>query len=90
MVIVMEHTAKEEEIQKVVERLTEWGYDIHRSTGATRTVLGAVGTPRTVADPADLGVLPGVREVVRISEPYSSWGEPSSPRTPSFGSARFP
>ena len=74
MVIVMERTAKEEEIQKVVERLTEWGYDIHRSTGATRTVLGAVGTPRTVADPADLEVLPGVREVVRISEPYKLVG----------------
>ena len=62
MVIVMEQAAKEEEIQKVVERLTEWGYDIHRSTGATRTVLGAVGTPRTVADPGVLEVLPGVRE----------------------------
>jgi len=74
MVIVMEQTAKEEEIQKVVERLTEWGYDIHRSTGATRTVLGAVGTPRTVADPADLEVLPGVREVIRISEPYKLVG----------------
>ena len=74
MVIVMEHTAKEEEIQKVVERLTEWGYDIHRSTGATRTVLGAVGMPRIVADPADLEVLPGVREVIRISEPYKLVG----------------
>jgi len=74
VVIVMEHTAKEEEIQKVVERLTEWGYDIHRSTGATRTVLGAVGMPRTVADPADLEVLPGVREVIRISEPYKLVG----------------
>jgi 3-deoxy-7-phosphoheptulonate synthase len=49
MVIVMERTAKEKDIQKVIERLTEWGYDIHRSTGATRTVLGAVGTPRTTA-----------------------------------------
>lgn len=74
MVIVMERTAKEKDIQKVIERLTEWGYDIHRSTGATRTVLGAVGTPRTTADPRDLEVLDGVREVVRISEPYKLVG----------------
>jgi 3-deoxy-7-phosphoheptulonate synthase len=30
--------------------------------------------PRTVADPADLEVLPGVREVIRISEPYKLVG----------------
>jgi 3-deoxy-7-phosphoheptulonate synthase len=70
----MEHTAKEKDIQKVIERLTEWGYDIHRSTGESRTVLGAVGSPRTAADPRDLEVLVGVREVVRISEPYKLAG----------------
>ena len=74
MVIIMEHTAKEKDIQKVIERLTEWGYDIHRSTGESRTVLGAVGSPRTAADPRDLEVLVGVREVVRISEPYKLAG----------------
>lgn len=74
MVIIMEHAAKEKDIQKVIERLTEWGYDIHRSTGETRTVLGAVGSPKTAADPRDLEVLAGVREVVRISEPYKLAG----------------
>jgi len=74
MVIIMEHTAKETEIQEVIERLTEWGYDIHRSTGETRTVIGAVGIPKTAADPRDLEVLVGVREVVRISEPYKLAG----------------
>ena len=74
MVIIMEHTAKETEIQEVIERLTEWGYDIHRSTGETRTVIGAVGIPKTAVDPRDLEVLVGVREVVRISEPYKLAG----------------
>ncbi len=74
MVIIMEHSAKEKDIQNVIERLTEWGYDIHRSTGETRTVLGAVGIPKTAADPRDLEVLVGVREVVRISEPYKLAG----------------
>ena len=43
MVIVMEPTATEEQIQKVIETLVEVGYDVHRSTGVSHTVLGAVG-----------------------------------------------
>ena len=30
MVIVMEHTATEEQVQKVIETLVEAGYDVHR------------------------------------------------------------
>src|SRR6186997_810506 len=74
MVIVMEPTATEEQIQKVVETLVEVGYDVHRSTGVTHTVLGAVGQPRTVVDPRALELIVGVREVVKISEPYKLVG----------------
>jgi len=45
------------------------GFDIHRSTGASQTVLGAVGVPADF-DPRDVEVLDGVREVVRITHPY--------------------
>src|SRR5437867_8744635 len=74
MVIVMEQTATEEQIQKVVETLVEVGYDVHRSTGVTHTVLGAVGSPRQVVDPSAIELIPGVREVVKISEPYKLVG----------------
>ena len=43
MVVVMQEGATEAQIQNVVERLVELGFDIHRSTGVTRTVLGVVG-----------------------------------------------
>ena len=69
MVVVMEAEATEEQIQAVIARLTDLGFDIHRSTGVTRTVLGAIGD-KTGMDPRDLEVLPGVHEVVRITEPY--------------------
>lgn len=69
MVIVMENEATEDEIQAVIAKLTDLGFDIHRSTGVTRTVLGAIGD-KTGMDTRDLEVLPGVREVVRITEPY--------------------
>jgi 3-deoxy-7-phosphoheptulonate synthase len=69
MVVVMAEGASEEQIQNVVAHLVEQGFDVHRSTGAVRTVLGAVGSGRH-RDPKLLEVLDGVHEVVRISEPY--------------------
>ena len=74
MVIVMEHTASEEHVQKVIESLVEAGYDVHRSSGVDFTVLGAVGVPSRPIDPRLIEVLPGVREVIRISEPYKLAG----------------
>jgi 3-deoxy-7-phosphoheptulonate synthase len=69
MVVVMEERASEEQIQRVVAQLVEMGFDVHRSTGATRTVIGAVGVGGN-RDPRLLEVLEGVHEVVRITEPY--------------------
>jgi len=74
MVIVMEHSASEENVQKVIEALVEVGYDVHRSSGVDFTVLGAVGVPHRPVDPRLIEVLPGVREVVRVSEPYKLAG----------------
>jgi 3-deoxy-7-phosphoheptulonate synthase len=74
MVIVMEPVATEEHVQKVIETLVEAGYDVHRSTGVNYTVLGAVGVPRVMVDPASLELLPGVREVIKITAPYKLVG----------------
>ncbi len=79
MVIVMEHSATEEQVQRVIETLVEVGYDVHRSTGVNVTVLGAVGVPRRPLDPQQLELLPGVREAVRISEPYKLVGRTFKP-----------
>jgi 3-deoxy-7-phosphoheptulonate synthase len=70
----MEHAATQEQIQKVIESLMDGGYDVHRSSGVTHTVLGAVGSPPVPIDSAAIELLPGVREVVRISEPYKLAG----------------
>ncbi len=68
MVVVMQERASEEQIQTVIAQLVEMGFDVHRSTGASRTVIGAVGDG--VGDPQLLEVQEGVQEVLRISEPY--------------------
>jgi 3-deoxy-7-phosphoheptulonate synthase len=79
MVIVMEHAASEDQVQKVIETLTAGGYDVHRSSGVKHTLLGAVGAPKEPLDPAILELLPGVREVVRVSEPYKLAGRTFKP-----------
>src|SRR6185503_13206432 len=69
MVVVMQERATDQQIQSVIAKLTEMGFDVHRSTGELRTVLGAVGGSRQF-DIALLEVLDGVQEVHRITEPY--------------------
>jgi 3-deoxy-7-phosphoheptulonate synthase len=68
MVVVMQEGAKEEQIQSVIDRLIQMGFDVHRSTGAAHTVLGAVGG--VPVDHRDIELLEGVREVIKISASY--------------------
>ena len=69
MVVVMQEGATEAQIQSAINKLMEMGFDIHRSTGARQTVLGAVGAIVDF-DTRDIELLEGVAEVVRISAPY--------------------
>jgi 3-deoxy-7-phosphoheptulonate synthase len=69
MIVAMQETASEEQIQQVIERLIGMGFEVHRSTGARQTVLGAVGA-RHEFDIRDIEVLSGVGEAHRISSPY--------------------
>ena len=68
MVVVMQEGATDAQVEQVVKRLVEMGMDVHKSTGVTRTVLGAVGQGRP--DAALIEMMDGVHEVVRISSPY--------------------
>jgi 3-deoxy-7-phosphoheptulonate synthase len=69
MVIVMQEDATDEQIQLVIDRIVASGFDVHRSTGASHTVLGAVGVHRDF-DHRDFELLQGVREVIRITQPF--------------------
>ena len=69
MVIVMHEDATDEQIQRVIDRIVSSGFDVHRSTGASHTVLGAVGVHRDF-DHRDFELLEGVREVIRITQPF--------------------
>ena len=83
MVVVMQERATEAEIEAVSEHLIGMGYDVHRSTGVSRTVLGAVGgSPK--GDPRLIDMLDGVQEVLRITEPYKLASRTFKPENTAF------
>ena len=69
MLVVMQEGASEAQIQKIIDRLVEDGFNVHRSTGVIHTVLGGVGGKEDF-DTAVFEVMEGVKEVHRIVSPY--------------------
>lgn len=69
MIVVMEPSAPESEVESAVAFLVQSGFDVHRSSGQNRTILGVVGDVSR-EDMAVVRELPGVAEVVRITEPF--------------------
>lgn len=69
MIVSMQETATDQQIQDVIEHLVRMGFAVHRTTGERQTVLAAVGA-RIDFDTRNLEVLSGVEHVHRISAPY--------------------
>jgi 3-deoxy-7-phosphoheptulonate synthase len=69
MIVVMDPAAPESAIEAVIGYLVGAGFDVHRSSGETRTILGVVGDV-TEDDVWVVRELEAVAEVVRVSEPY--------------------
>src|ERR1700678_4469184 len=78
MIVAMQERATEEDIQGVIERLVQVGFNVHRAPGALQPVLAAVGVPPHF-DHKAFELLPGVAEVVRITSPYKLAGRSFRP-----------
>src|SRR5207248_10970703 len=78
MIVAMQETADEGQIQVVVEHLIEMGFSVHRTTGERQSILAAVGA-RADFDTRNLEVLSGVEHVHRISAPYKLSGRAFRP-----------
>src|SRR6202047_1299996 len=78
MIVAMQDSATDQQIQDVVEHLVRMGFSVHRTTGERQTILAAVGA-RTDFDTRNLEVLSGVERVHRISAPYKLAGRSFRP-----------
>lgn len=73
MVIILEKNATESQIENVVKHLEDYGFQVHKSTGVERTILGAIGVQPNF-DTRKVSILEGVSEVYRITTPYKLAG----------------
>jgi 3-deoxy-7-phosphoheptulonate synthase len=73
MIVAMQESATEEQIDAVIEAMVEAGVGVHRTTGAIQTILAGVG-PTASVDLSKFELLPGVEHVHRISSPYKLAG----------------
>jgi 3-deoxy-7-phosphoheptulonate synthase len=79
MIIVLRPDATPAQVRAVERRLADFGLRAHRSPGATRTLVGAIGKVPEGLDPRAFRVLAGVQDVVRISAPYKLAGRALHP-----------
>jgi 3-deoxy-7-phosphoheptulonate synthase len=69
MFVAMKPHATEAEFEAVVEKIKALGLTPHPITGTERKVVAVIGNTASV-DPDDFGVLPGVAEALRVSQPF--------------------
>jgi len=69
MLIVMHHSATDEQVQAVTNAVEAMGLVAEPIPGSLRTAIGVLGNQGYVDDTTILE-LPGVREVIHVSKPY--------------------
>ncbi len=69
MVVVLEKSATERQIEDIIKHLEDFGFAVHKSTGVEQVVLGAIGV-KPDFDIRKVKILDGVAEVYRITEPF--------------------
>jgi len=70
MIVNMKRAASEEEINHVIDRIKECGFQAHVVRGEERTIIGAVGSSGRRSEIEALRAAPGVAEVIQISHPF--------------------
>jgi 3-deoxy-7-phosphoheptulonate synthase len=78
MIVAMQERATEEQIDAVIDAMVDAGLNVHRTTGATQSILAGVG-PTTNIDLAKFELYPGVLYVLRITAPYKLAGRAFRP-----------
>jgi 3-deoxy-7-phosphoheptulonate synthase len=69
MIIVTKPDATEEQIDHIVDRITEWGFKTDVSRGAMRTVIGVIGQEDAIRE-KPIAAIPGVESVTPVLKPY--------------------
>jgi 3-deoxy-7-phosphoheptulonate synthase len=69
VVIVLDKNITDKQYENIIKHLDDFGFTVHRSTGAEQIILGAVGAKQNF-DIRRIKILDGVADVFRITEPF--------------------
>src|SRR5215216_5194223 len=97
MLVVMQHGATSEDVERVVALIEELGYGARPMPGAQRTAVGVVGNDGRI-DGSRFEALPGVAQVISVTQPYKQVSREWRPENTvvtiapgvSFGGAEIP
>jgi 3-deoxy-7-phosphoheptulonate synthase len=70
MIVNMSDNATEEQIEHIIQRIREAGFQPHVTRGTERTIVAAVGSGGRRHEIEALSVAPGVDNVVAIAQPF--------------------
>ncbi|HEU5131670.1 MAG TPA: hypothetical protein VFT26_06185, partial [Pyrinomonadaceae bacterium] len=70
MIVNMSNNATPDEINHIIDRIRECGFQAHVVQGAERTIIGAIGSSGRRSEIEALRAAPGVAEVIQISHPF--------------------
>ncbi|MDR3565512.1 MAG: 3-deoxy-7-phosphoheptulonate synthase [Negativicutes bacterium] len=73
MIIVMAPFASEEDLNRVIAKVTKLGLKVHLSEGKFRTIIGVIGDKKMMTE-LPVEVMPGVEKVVSVTESYKLVG----------------
>src|SRR5437763_7414889 len=69
MIIIAQPNATDQQLDRIVRRVREFGLDAQISRGASRVIIGVIG-PEALLREKPLAAMPGVEAIVPVLKPY--------------------
>jgi 3-deoxy-7-phosphoheptulonate synthase len=70
MIIVMQQSTQQNNVESVVKRIEEMGYKVHLSRGESRTIIGIIGADEHKLHTSNFEAMDGVEKVMRVMQPF--------------------
>src|SRR5947208_13013703 len=69
MIVIAQPNATEEQIQRIVTRVREFGLEAQISRGASRVIIGVIG-PEALLREKPIAAMAGVEAIIPVRKPY--------------------
>src|SRR5205807_2720964 len=76
MIVITQPNATEEQIQRIITRVREFGLEAQISRGASRGIIGVIG-PEALLREKPIAAMAGVEAIIPVLKPYKLSGRDS-------------